>query len=145
MSAALVEMDCLDRVRVLERLRIEATRANDIDALARLLDDELIYINSVGDVYDKAGYLRAIATHALTYERDFNVRETENRNLDSIVILSGIMVGHARLDGEQQVFNFRCLSIWRRQFGDWRLVAWQSSSLLNKPAWSLAELGRRFS
>jgi ketosteroid isomerase-like protein len=145
MSAAVAEMDCLNRVRVLERLRIDATRANDVEALAPLMDDDLIYINSVGDVYDKAAYLSAIETHALTYERDFNVRETEHRDLDSIVILSGIMVGHARLDGEQQVFNFRCLSIWRRRLGGWRLVAWQSSSLLNKPAWPLAELGRRFS
>ena len=145
MSAAAAEVDDLDRVRGLERLRINATRANDVDALAPLLDDELIYINSVGDVYDKAGYLRAIEIRTLTYERDFDVRETEHRDLDSIVILSGIMVGHARLDGEQQVFNFRCLSIWRHRLGDWRLVAWQSSSLLNKPTWPLAELGRRFS
>ena len=144
MSAAVAEMDCLDRVRVLERLRIEATRGNDVAALAPLLDDDLIYINSVGDVYDKARYLRAIETHTLTYERDFDVRETEHRNLDNIVILSGIMVGHARLDGEQQVFNFRCLSMWRQRLGDWRLVAWQSSSLLNKPVWPLGELGSRF-
>lgn len=142
MFAAIAETGRLDRVRLLERLRIDATRANDVDALAPLLDDDLLYINSVGDVYDKAGYLRAIETHALTYERDFDVRETESRSLDGIVILSGIMVGHARLDGEQQVFNFRCLSIWRRQAGDWRLVAWQSSALLNKPAWPLAEPGR---
>jgi hypothetical protein len=145
MSAAFAEMDCLDRVRTLERLRIAATGVNDVEALAPLLDDDLIYINSVGDVYDKAAYLSAIATHALTYECDLDVRETEHRDLDSIVILSGIMVGHARLDGEQQVFDFRCLSIWRRRLGDWRLVAWQSSSLLNKPTWPLAELGRRFS
>lgn len=145
MSAALAETDCLDRVRALERLRIAATRANDVEALAPLLDDELIYINSVGDVYDKAAYLSAIETHALSYERDFDVRETEHRDLDGTIILSGIMVGHARLDGEQQVFNFRCLSIWRRQLRDWRLVAWQSSSLLNKPTWPLTKLGRSFS
>lgn len=144
MIAAVAETGRLDRVRLLERLRIDATRANDVDALAPLLDDDLLYINSVGDVYDKPGYLRAIETHALTYERDFDVRETESRNLDGIVILSGIMVGHARLEGEQQVFNFRYLSIWRRHLDDWRLVAWQSSALLNKPAWPLAEPGRNF-
>ena len=144
MSAAVADKDCLERVRVLERLRIKATRANDVDALAPLLDDDLIYINSVGDVYDKAAYLRAIETHTLTYERDFDVLETEHRDLDGTIILSGMMVGHARLDGEQQVFHFRCLSIWRRQLGEWRLVAWQSSPLLNKPAWPLAEHGRKF-
>ncbi len=145
MSAAVAETDGLDRVRHLERLRIDATRANDVHALAPLLDDDLLYINSVGDVYDKAGYLSAIETHTLTYERDFDIRETESRDLDNIVILSGIMLGHARLDGEEQVFHFRYLSRWRRQVGAWRLVAWQSSSLLNKPTWPLAEPGRKVS
>jgi hypothetical protein len=38
------------------------------------------------------------------------------------------MLGHSRLDGEQQVFHFRCISVWREQAGEWRMVAWQSSS-----------------
>jgi hypothetical protein len=145
MSAAVAEMDCLDMVRALERLRIEATRGNDVETLAPLLDDKLIYINSVGDVYDKAEYLSAIQSRKLTYERDFDVHETEYREVEGLVVLSGIMVGHARLDGEQQVFHFRCLSIWRRRLGDWQLFAWQSSSLVNKPAWPLAERGRSVS
>ncbi len=127
------ESGSLDTVRSLERLRIEATRANRTDALAPLLDEGLIYINSIGDAYDKAGYLQAIATHELTYQPDFDVRETEYRELGGLVILSGIMIGHARLDGEQQVFNARCLSIWRGHAGDWRLVAWQSSPFVHMP------------
>ena len=142
MPAAIAETDCLDRVRVLERLRIEATRINDVAALEPLLDDDLIYVNSIGDVYDKAEYLAAIQSHKLTYERDFDVHETESRDLDDIVILSGIMIGHARLDGEQQVFNYRCLSIWRRRLDDWKLLAWQSSSLVHIPAWRTFESKR---
>ncbi|HEX6374674.1 MAG TPA: nuclear transport factor 2 family protein [Allosphingosinicella sp.] len=145
MPPAIAEPDCLDRVRALERLRIEATRINDVAALAPLLDDDLIYVNSVGDVYDKAEYLSAIETRKLTYEPDFDVHETESRDVDDIVILSGIMIGHARLDGEEQVFNYRCLSIWRRRFDDWKLLAWQSSSLVHKPAWRISELKRMVS
>jgi ketosteroid isomerase-like protein len=143
MTTAICETESLDRVRALEAARIAATRANDVDALAPLLDEDLIYINSVGDVYDKARYLGAIRSHKLTYERDFDVHQTECRDVDNFVILSGIMLGHARLDGEQQVFNFRCLSIWRRRSGDWKLVAWQSSSFGNLSAWHPSET-RRF-
>jgi ketosteroid isomerase-like protein len=122
------DVSALDRVRALERRRIEATRANDAEALAPLLDDELVYINSVGALYDKQGYLRAISSHGLTYDRDFDVQEQECRTFDDLVILVGIMLGHSRLDGEQQVFRFRCLGVWRRDGAEWRMVAWQSSS-----------------
>jgi hypothetical protein len=128
MLAEQSEADLLPVVRALERRRIEATRSNDVDALAPLLDDELIYINSVGEIYDKRKYLGAIESHCLTYDRDFDVRETECRVLEGLVIFAGVMLGHARLDGEQQVFRFRCLSIWREQAGRWTMVAWQSSS-----------------
>jgi hypothetical protein len=118
----------LDLVRSLERRRIEATGANDADALSPLLHDELIYVNSVGAIYDKRAYLQDIRTHALTYDRDFDVRETEFRVVDDVIILVGMMLGHSRLDGEQQVFHFPSIAVWRRDGGTWRLLAWQSSS-----------------
>jgi hypothetical protein len=118
----------LDLVRSLERRRIEATGANDADALEPLLHDELIYVNSVGRTYDKRAYLRDIRTHALTYDRDFDVRETEVRTLDDVIILVGVMLGHSRLDGEQQVFHFPSIAVWRKEPGTWQLLAWQSSS-----------------
>jgi len=128
MTATVPNPTDVETVRALERRRIEATGANDVAALAPLLDDSLIYINSIGDVYDKQQYLHALGTGRLTYDRDFDVRETEFRSLNGLVILVGVMLGHSRLDGEQQVFHFRCISVWREQGGDWRMVAWQSSS-----------------
>lgn len=118
----------LEAVSALERRRIEATRANDVDALAGLLHDELIYVNSAGEVYDKQCYLNCIRTHQLAYDRDFDVRETHARALDDLVILAGIMLGHSRLDGEQQVFHFPCIGVWRKDCHEWRMIAWQSSS-----------------
>ena len=123
-----IETADVDVVRALERRRIEATRANDSDALAPLLHDALIYINSVGTIYDKNAYLRDIWTHALTYDRDFDFHETEVRVLDDIIILVGMMLGHSRLDGEQQVFRFPSIAVWRKDSNTWRLLAWQSSS-----------------
>jgi len=117
----------LARVRTLERKRVAATGANDVAALAPLLDESLVYINSIGEIYDKKRYLRAIETGRLTYDKDFDVREAESRSVDGIVILVGVMLGHSRLDGEQQVFHFRCISVWREYAGEWRMIAWQSS------------------
>jgi len=118
----------LDVVRTLERRRIEMTRANDADALAPLLDENLIYVNSAGQIDDKPSYLRKIRTNCLTYDEDFDIRETEVRVLDNLVIFAGVMLGHSRLEGEQQVLRFRCLAIWRKDRAGWRMIAWQSSS-----------------
>ena len=125
---AALETDDLKTVREHERLRIEATRQNDADVLAPLLHEQLIYINSAGAVFDKEHYLRSIRTGSLTYDRDFDVRETEVRVLDDVIIVAGVMLGHSRLDGEQQVFHFPCIGVWRKDSGEWRMLAWQSSS-----------------
>ena len=128
MLAPEIETGDVDKVRALERRRIAATRANDVDAIAPLLHECLIYVNSIGQIYYKQRYLAAIRTHYLTYDEDFDVRETEARVLDDLIILAGVMLGHSRIDGEQQVFRFPCIGVWRRDAGQWRLVAWQSSS-----------------
>jgi hypothetical protein len=118
----------LNAVRALERRRIELTRANDPDGLEPLLDDNLIYVNSAGGIYDKPGYLRKIRTSSLVYDEDFDVRETEIRIVDSLIIFAGVMLGHSRLEGEQQVLRFRCLAVWWKGPAGWRMLAWQSSS-----------------
>ena len=125
---AVMGTDDLNTVRQLEQLRIQATRENDADVLAPLLHEQLIYVNSIGAVFDKNRYLKSIRSHSLTYDRDFDVRETEVRVLDDVIILAGMMLGHARLDGEQQVFHFPCIGVWRKDPDQGRMLAWQSSS-----------------
>ena len=125
---AMLKTDDLNTVRELEQCRIKATRENDAGALAQLLHEQLIYVNSAGAIFDKEGYLRSIRSHSLTYDHDFAVRETEVRVLEDVIILAGVMLGHSRLDGEQQVFHFPCVGVWRKDPDQWRMLAWQSSS-----------------
>jgi hypothetical protein len=127
MRPARVVEDDLSLVRGLERRRVTATRTNDVAALAPLLHDRLIYVNSIGEIYDKPGYLQQIRTNSLSYDADFDVHEKEVRWLDNLVVMAGLMLGHARLEGEQQVFHCRCLSVWRNDADGWRMLAWQSS------------------
>ena len=127
----------LGLVRQLDRQRVKAMRENDADALAPLLDDELIYLSSTGQPFTKATYLNAIRTHGLTYGPDIDFIESEHRISNDLVILVGAMLGHARLEADAQVFHLVGMEVWRRLEGRWALLTWQSSTLwhpLGQPA-----------
>lgn len=126
----------LEAVRELEKLRIMAIRSNGADAMARILDEKFIYINGTGQIYDRDSYTTAVRTHELTYSSDVQLTETDHRVDGELVILVGMMLGHARLDGEQQVYHLRNMRIWRARGSEWKLLAWQSSVFWQTPTWS---------
>jgi hypothetical protein len=130
------DVSILETLRALERRRIEAIRENDVDSMSDILDDKFLYINSGGRIYDKEKYLLAVGTHQLTYAGDVELTETDHRIDGDLVIIAGEMLGHARLDGELQVYHLRSMRVWRRRETVWRLIAWQSSALLRPPQWS---------
>lgn len=119
----------LQTVRELENVRIAAIRENDADAMAKIIDEKFIYINDSGKIYDKDAYLTAVRTHELTYSSDLQLTETDHRVDGDLIILVGMMLGHARLDGEQQVYHVRNMRVWRARGAEWKLLAWQSSVL----------------
>lgn len=136
MSATNIEDVALLAVRELEKTRIEAIRCNDADAMTSLLDEKFIYINGSGKIYDRSSYITAVRSHELTYSSDLELTETDHRVDGDLVILVGMMLGHARLDGEQQVYHLRNMRVWRARGAEWKLLAWQSSVFWQAPTWS---------
>jgi hypothetical protein len=100
------------------------------------LDKQFIYINGSGKIYDRDSYTNAVRSHELTYSSDLQLTETDHRVDGDLVILVGMMLGHARLDGEQQVYHLRNMRVWRARGTDWKLLAWQSSVFWQAPTWS---------
>ena len=45
-----------------------------------------------------------------------------------LVVVAGLMLGHARLDGEAKVYHLRSMRV--ASAGDWELLAWQSLGAL---------------
>jgi hypothetical protein len=119
----------LEAVRELERRRIEAIRTNDADTMASILDPAFLYINSSGTIYDRDAYVQMVRSRQLSYADDVELTETDHRVDGDIVLMAGKMLGHARLDGDQQVFHLRSLRVWRHRETGWKLLAWQSSAL----------------
>lgn len=133
MSSNVSDEATLQAVRELERLRIVAIRSNDANAMAGILDEKFIYINGSGKIYDRDSYTTAVRTHKLTYSSDLQLTETDHRVDGDLVILVGMMLGHARLDGEQQVYHLRNMRVWRARGAEWKLLAWQSSVCWQPP------------
>ena len=133
MSSNVSDEATLQAVRELERLRIVAIRSNNANAMAGILDEKFIYINGSGKIYDRDSYTTAVRTHKLTYSSDLQLTETDHRVDGDLVILVGMMLGHARLDGEQQVYHLRNMRVWRARGAGWKLLAWQSSVFWQPP------------
>ena len=70
---------------------------------------------------------------ARTYSSDLDLSETDHRVDGHLVILVEMMLGHAGLDGEQQVHHLGNMRVWRAREAEWKLLAWQSSMLWNTP------------
>jgi hypothetical protein len=124
----------LKAVRKLEQVVIAAICKNDADAIALNLDEKFIYVTGQGKVYDKQSYILAVRSHELTYSEDFDLTETDSRADGDVLILLGMKLGHARLDGEQQVYHLRSTRIWRARGDEWKLLFWQSSEILVPPS-----------
>jgi ketosteroid isomerase-like protein len=127
------ERRALDAVRHLEEVRRAAIRENDADTMDRIIDPMFIYINHDGLIYDKGKYIAAVRSHELTYSHDFDLTETEYRVDGDVIILVGMMLGHARLGFDQQVYHLRNMRVWRARGDEWKLLAWQSSPYFRPP------------
>jgi hypothetical protein len=95
MSLSVADEAGLDVVRQLEKNRIVAIRGNDADVMDQILDEKFLYINHDGTLYNKHSYTNAVRTHELTYSSDFDLTETDRRVDGDVIILVGMMLGHA--------------------------------------------------
>jgi ketosteroid isomerase-like protein len=135
MSEDQIERQALDKVRDLEMARRAAIRENDADTMNSILDEKFVYINHDGVIFDKDRYISAVRSHELTYAGDFDLTESDHIYDGDVVILVGMMLGHARLAGDQQVYHLRNMRVWRARGDGWKLLAWQSSPYFRPAAY----------
>jgi ketosteroid isomerase-like protein len=96
--------------------------SRDLDALARCLSDELVYLHASGETQDKRQYLRGTEADGF---RVIGARIVERnaRQYGSIGITMGI-IGYDVGKGE----NFaRYMAVYRKEHGKWLLLRWQNA------------------
>jgi ketosteroid isomerase-like protein len=105
--------------------RYEAMIARDVNALERLLADELLYTHSTGNTDTKQQYLETIRSGYVEY-RSSQVDDLVFRQHGDV----GMLMGRARIDatigGAGRVLENRFFASWVKDDGRWKLLAWVS-------------------
>lgn len=114
-----------------EAERVRAAIARDTAALDRLLAEDLTYAHSTGSVDTKAQFIESIRSGTLKYI-SMEHSEQAARVFGNTAVLTGrssVQVKSARSGGELQRFEIRFLTVYVKQDGRWRQVAWQSTRI----------------
>ena len=113
-------------VRAAEAARIEATIANDFEALDRLLGDDLTYTHSNAQVDSKERFI-AILRSGRTRYRAIEPSEVVVRLYGQAAILTGQAAVDVVTNGQPNRILLRFTSAWVQRAGRWQFVAWQST------------------
>jgi ketosteroid isomerase-like protein len=123
----------IEQVRAMEHKRAAAMVAGDIDAIAELLDEQLIYCHSSGIVDTRESYLRELRKSEYTYHAvELDAIEHQIVHGDWVVINSLMTVSMTvRSAGHTASRQIRATSVWTRadQRSGWRLLVSHSTNL----------------
>ena len=129
LRAASLEED----VRAADASRVLATIAGNVTRLEPLLSNALLYMHADGRVQSKAEFLNAVKTAQIKYE-SYNYADVKvTRVTDDVAYMSGRARLRATAGTLHVEFTLSFLSVWRREDGAWRMVAYQSAKL-SEPA-----------
>jgi len=120
-------------VRAADASRVLATIAGNVARLGPLLSNGLLYTHADGRVQTKAEFLAAVKTAQIKYEA-YNYADVKvTRVTDDVAYMSGRARLRATAGALHVEFTLSFLSVWRREDGAWRLLAYQSAKL-SEPA-----------
>jgi hypothetical protein len=115
-------------VRLAERQRFEAMTKQDVAALDTLLDDELDYVHSGGDLQSRKQFLDMIRNKTIVYE-SIAPSEVRVRVYDGLALGMGRSAVRVRTASGVSSFEIRFTEVYVRREGHWLLTAWESTRL----------------
>ena len=117
-----------DAILDLDRQRMAAMVALDVEKLNQILSDDLIYTHSSAKVDSKASLMEAMTSGANAYTA-LDPSDMVARDLGDYVMVNGAAAMTVSLSGRPTSFRVRFLDLWANQGGVWRMIAWQSTRL----------------
>jgi len=117
----------------LERKRVAAMVAADIDTLDELLHDDMVFGHTNGHVDDKQTYLAKFKAGAVRYFDTVQQIETVGVFGDTGLVHFHLKMRAELATGSRQL-NVVALTVWTQEQGRWRLVAHQPTVVDFDPA-----------
>ena len=111
-------------IRAHEERRFTAMVGADLAALDQLLDDNMVYTHSAGNVDTKASLVESITTR-----RQYAGIEPSQQEF-RLFGDTAVATGQARIElNGGRILNLRFTDVWVRSGNRWQMVAWQSTPL----------------
>ncbi len=115
-------------ILALEDRRYAAMTANDLDTLAAMFHDDLVYTHSSAVVDDKASYLEALRSGKTRYKSAKRFEERV-RFAGDTALVTGRAEMEAEINGNPKSLRLRFLNVWMKTPAGWKFLAWHSCSL----------------
>ena len=107
----------------------DAWRTKDADAIARMMDAAYVYVAPNGAVMDREAIL------AIASDPTYGITDGAHTEVEVILLGATVAVvrhrwrGHGTLRGQVFVDDHRCVMIWHRADGRWRVRYEQASPI----------------
>ena len=111
-----------DAVLAADDARLQALLAGDVDALERLLSDDLVFVHANGRPDDKRGYIAYCRSGHIRY-RAIARREPTVKIASGIAVLCAAADMDVTMDGTQRSATARYMSVWTKTANGWKLLA----------------------
>ena len=108
---------------------VAAQMSNDVAALDRLLDDELMFVGLDGAIATKRDDLEAHRARRLRLARMEPVERRILHVADGVAVVSVLMDFEGTWDGAPVGGRLRYTRVWRDDDGAWRIVAGHLSAV----------------
>ena len=127
-SRAIKRITAESEVRVAQRQRFEAMMKQDVVALDTLLDDELDYIHTGGDIQSRSQFIDMIRKQTLVYE-SIAPSEVRVRVYNGLALATGRAQVRVRNAAGVSSFQIRFTEVYVRRDAHWLLTAWEATRL----------------
>jgi len=127
-SKTITRLTAESEVRVAQHERFQAMVKQDVVALDTLLDDELTYVHTGGDLQSRPQFIDMIKKQKLVYE-SIEPSEVRVRVYDGLALATGRSQQRVRNASGVQSFGIRFIEVYVRREGHWLLTAWEATRL----------------
>jgi hypothetical protein len=124
----MTRLAAVSEVHFAERQRFEAMMGQDVAALDTLLDDELTYVHTGGDLQSRPQFIDMIKKQTLVYE-SIAPSQVRVRVYDGLALATGRSQMRVRDASGVSTFEIRFTEVYVRRGGRWLLTAWEATRL----------------